>query len=152
MQTDLRTEVYEAFTIRVFKTQDGWWRADITKTDGSLMKTVGGSFPSIPVQIDCTTVEEAFEKARRLIECGLSIAGQPGPNTAHDGQRARVASPSRDRAGQATHHRRPDQTSAPCSAADPFLLSPVNYRGLTTVEIAVPLLLFIVNYNAVPLR
>jgi hypothetical protein len=66
MQTDDYNYVYEAFTIR-----DGWWRANITKTDGSLVKTVGGSFPSIPVQIDCKTVEEAFEKARRLIECSL---------------------------------------------------------------------------------
>jgi hypothetical protein len=65
---DFRTEVCEVFTIRVL-THDGCWRADIVKTDGSLVKTVGGSFPSIPIQIDYKTVEEAFEKARRLIEC-----------------------------------------------------------------------------------
>jgi hypothetical protein len=44
------------------------------------------------------------------------------------------------------------QSHAQPMANNPFLLSPVNYRGLTTVEIAVPLLLFIVNYNAVPLH
>jgi hypothetical protein len=73
MQSEIPwTEVYKGFAIRAFKTDNGFWRADITKTDGSEMKTVGQTemFTSVPVMLDTITPEKALEEARRLIDAG----------------------------------------------------------------------------------
>ncbi len=73
MQTDAgRTEVYKGFTIRVLKTDNGFWRAYISKADGSKIKAAGQtqSFTSIPVQHDTITPDKALEEARRLIDAG----------------------------------------------------------------------------------
>jgi len=66
------TEVYRGFTIRAFKTENAFWRADISKADGSMMKTEGQPelFASIPVLRDSITADKALEEARRLIAAG----------------------------------------------------------------------------------
>ena len=67
-----RTADYKGFTIRTFKTDNGLWRAIITKVDGSKIKTAGQneSFDLIPVQLDSTTSNRALEEAKRLIDAG----------------------------------------------------------------------------------
>ena len=73
MPTDAhRTADYKGFTIRTFKTDNGLWRAIITKVDGSKIKTAGQneSFDLIPVQLDSTTPDRALKEAKRLIDAG----------------------------------------------------------------------------------
>jgi hypothetical protein len=73
MPTDAdRTADYKGFTIRTFKTDNGLWRAIITKADGSKIKAAGQSesFDLIPVQLDSIQPDKALEEAKRLIDAG----------------------------------------------------------------------------------
>jgi hypothetical protein len=73
MPTDAnRTADYKGFSIRTFKTDNGFWRAIITKADRSKTKTAGQneSFDLIPVQLDSTTADRALEEVKRLIDAG----------------------------------------------------------------------------------
>jgi len=73
MPTDAgRTADYKGFTIRTFKTDNGLWRAIITKADGSKIKTAGQdeSFDLIPVQLDSLDRDKAFREVKRLIDVG----------------------------------------------------------------------------------
>jgi hypothetical protein len=67
-----RTADYKGFTIRTFKTDNGLWRAIITKVDGSKIKTAGQneSFDLIPVQLDSLDRDKALKEAKRLIDAG----------------------------------------------------------------------------------
>jgi len=73
MPTDANRKAdYKGFTIRIFKTPDGLWRAIITKADGSKIKAAGQneSFDMIPVQLDSLGRDKAFEELKRLIDAG----------------------------------------------------------------------------------
>jgi hypothetical protein len=67
-----RTADYKGFTIRTFKTDNGLWRAIITKADGSKIKAAGQneSFDLIPVQLDSIQPDKALEEVKRLIDAG----------------------------------------------------------------------------------
>ena len=62
----------QGFIIRALKTDNRFWRADISKADGSKIKAAGQTelFTSIPVLHDSITPEKALEEARRLIDAG----------------------------------------------------------------------------------
>jgi predicted secreted protein len=73
MPTDAdRTADYKGFTIRTFKTDNGLWRAIITKADGSKIKAAGQneSFDLIPVQLNSIQPDKALEEVKRLIDAG----------------------------------------------------------------------------------
>jgi hypothetical protein len=67
-----RTADYKGFTIRTFKTDNGLWRAIITKADGSKIKAAGQneSFVLIPVQLNSIQPDKALEEVKRLIDAG----------------------------------------------------------------------------------
>jgi hypothetical protein len=67
-----RTADYKGFTIRTFKTDNGLWRAIITKADGSKIKAAGQneSFDLIPVQLNSIQPDKALEEVKRLIDAG----------------------------------------------------------------------------------
>jgi hypothetical protein len=71
MQDVERTEVFNGFTIRVWKTHDGRYKGEITRTDGGEIKTEGNTefFLSIPIN-ESLTVEGVIEEAKRLIKAG----------------------------------------------------------------------------------
>src|SRR5262245_13993442 len=71
MPTDAdHTADYKSFTIRIFKTPNGCWRAIITKADGSKIKAAGQneSFDLIPVQLESLERDKAFKEVKRLID------------------------------------------------------------------------------------
>ena len=73
MATDAhRTADYKGFAIRTFTTDNGLWRAIITKADGSKIKAAGQneSFDLIPFQLDSIQPDKALEEAKRLIDAG----------------------------------------------------------------------------------
>ena len=73
MPTDAdRTADYKGFTLRTIKTDNGLWRAIITKADGSKITAEGQneSFDLMPVQLDSIHPDKALEEVKRLIDAG----------------------------------------------------------------------------------
>jgi hypothetical protein len=68
-----KTEIYKGFEIRAFEREQGRWRAEIRKTDGSALKTLvgdSGHRMSITTTADTLTAETAIDEVRKAIDAG----------------------------------------------------------------------------------
>jgi hypothetical protein len=60
---------YGVFEIRVFEDEFIFWRSEIRKIDGSLIKTASGDeVPSIALPSDCLNSAEAIRRAKQMID------------------------------------------------------------------------------------
>ena len=68
------TEIYKGFQIRAFEREQGRWRAEIRKADGSPLKTLvgdGGHSVSITTTADTLTAETTIAEVKKAIDAGV---------------------------------------------------------------------------------
>jgi hypothetical protein len=68
-----KIETYRGFEIRAFEREEGRWRAEITKADGSMLKILvgdGGHRTSITTSADTLTAETSIDEVKKAIDAG----------------------------------------------------------------------------------
>jgi hypothetical protein len=68
-----KIEIYKGFEIRAFEREQGRWRAEIRKADGSTLKTLvgdNGHRMSITTSADTLTAEATIDQVKRAIDAG----------------------------------------------------------------------------------
>ena len=68
-----KIETYKGFEIRAFEREQGRWRAEIRKTDGSTLKTLVGDSKhrmSITTSADTLTAETSIDEVKKAIDAG----------------------------------------------------------------------------------
>jgi len=68
-----KIEIYKGFEIRAFEREQGLWRAEIRKADGSMLKTfVGdsGHNMSITTSADTLMAETSIDEVKKAIDAG----------------------------------------------------------------------------------
>ena len=68
------TEIYKRFHIRAFEREQGRWRAEIRKADGSPLKTLvgdSGHSVSITTTADTLTAETTIAEVKKVIDAGV---------------------------------------------------------------------------------
>jgi hypothetical protein len=66
-----KIETYRGFEIRAFEREQGRWRAEISKADGSMLKIlVGGHCTSITTSADTLTAETSIDEVKKAIDAG----------------------------------------------------------------------------------
>ena len=70
------TEIYKRFHIRAFEREQGRWRAEIRKADGSPLKILVGDSEhrmSITTTADTLTAETSIDEVKKAIDAGAMI-------------------------------------------------------------------------------
>ena len=71
-----KIEIYNGFEIRAFEREQGRWRAEIRKADGSTLKTLVGDSEhrmSITTSADTLTAETSIDEVKKAIDAsGMS--------------------------------------------------------------------------------
>ena len=68
-----KTEIYKGFEIRAFEREQGRWRAEIRKADGSPLKILvgdSGHSMSITTSADTLTAETTIDEVKKAIDAG----------------------------------------------------------------------------------
>ena len=68
-----KIEIYKGFEIRAFERDQGRWRAEIRKADGSALKTLvgdSGHSVSITTTADTLTAETTVAEVKKAIDSG----------------------------------------------------------------------------------
>ena len=68
-----KTEIYKGFEIRAFEREQGRWRAEIRKADGSTLKTLVADSEhrmSITTSADTLTAETSIDEVKKAIDVG----------------------------------------------------------------------------------
>ena len=68
-----QTEFYKGFQIRAFEREQGRWRAEIRKVDGSPLKTLvgdSGHSMSITTTADTLAAETSIDEVKKAIDAG----------------------------------------------------------------------------------
>jgi hypothetical protein len=68
-----KTEIYKGFEIRAFEREQGRWRAEIRKADGSPLKILVGDSEhrvSITTTADTLTAEATIDEVKKAIDAG----------------------------------------------------------------------------------
>jgi hypothetical protein len=68
-----KIELYKGFEIRAFEREQGRWRAEIRKADGSPLKTLvadSGHRMSITTSADTLTAEATIDEVKKAIDAG----------------------------------------------------------------------------------
>ena len=68
-----KIEIYKGFEIRAFEREQGRWRAEIRKADGSTLKTLvgdSGHSMSITTTADTLTAETSISEVKKAIDAG----------------------------------------------------------------------------------
>jgi len=68
-----KLEIYRGFEIRAFEREQGRWRAEIRKADGSTLKTLvgdSGHRMSITTPADTLTAETSIDEVKKAIDAG----------------------------------------------------------------------------------
>ena len=68
-----KIEIYKGFEIRAFERDQGRWRAEIRKADGSALKTLvgdSGHSVSITTTADTLTAETTVAEVKKAIDAG----------------------------------------------------------------------------------
>ena len=68
-----KIEIYKGFEIRAFEREQGRWRAEIRKADGSTLKTLvadSGHGMSITTSADTLTAETSIDEVKKAIDAG----------------------------------------------------------------------------------
>ena len=68
-----QTEFYKGFQIRAFEREQGRWRAEIRKADGSPLKTLvgdSGHSMSITTTADTLAAETSIDEVKKAIDAG----------------------------------------------------------------------------------
>ena len=68
-----KIEIYKGFEIRAFERDQGRWRAEIRKADGSALKTLvgdSGHSVSITTTADTLTAETTVAELKKAIDAG----------------------------------------------------------------------------------
>ena len=68
-----KIEIYKDFKIRAFEREQGRWRAEIRKADGSTLKTLvgdSGHSVSITTTADTLTAETTIDEVKKAIDAG----------------------------------------------------------------------------------
>ena len=68
-----KTEIYKGFEIRAFEREQGRWRAEIRKADGSMLKILvgdSGHSMSITTSADTLTAETTIDEVKKAIDAG----------------------------------------------------------------------------------
>ena len=69
-----KIEIYKGFEIRAFERDQGRWRAEIRKADGSALKTLvgdNGHGTSITTTADTLTAETSISEVKKAIDAGV---------------------------------------------------------------------------------
>ena len=68
-----KIEIYRGFEIRAFEREQGRWRAEIRKADGSTLKILvgdSGHRTSITTSADTLTAETSIDEVKKAIDAG----------------------------------------------------------------------------------
>ena len=68
-----KIEIYRGFEIRAFEREEGRWRAEIRKADGSMLKILvgdSGHRTSITTSADTLTAETSIDEVKKAIDAG----------------------------------------------------------------------------------
>ena len=68
-----KIEIYKGFEIRAFEREQGRWRAEIRKADGSTLKTLvgdSGHQMSITTSADTLAAETSIDEVKKAIDAG----------------------------------------------------------------------------------
>ena len=68
-----KIETYRGFEIRAFEREQGRWRAEIRKADGSMLKNLvgdSGHRTSITTSADTLTAESSIDEVKKAIDAG----------------------------------------------------------------------------------
>jgi D-Tyr-tRNAtyr deacylase len=68
-----KIETYRGFEIRAFESEEGRWRAEIRKADGSMLKVLvgdSGHRTSITTSADTLTAETSIDEVKKAIDAG----------------------------------------------------------------------------------
>ena len=68
-----KIEIYRGFEIRAFEREQGRWRAEIQRADGSALKTLvgdSGHRMSITTTADTLTAETTIDEVKNAIDAG----------------------------------------------------------------------------------
>jgi hypothetical protein len=68
-----KIETYRGFEIRAFEREQGRWRAEISKADGSMLKILvgdSGHRTSITTSADTLTAETSIDEVKKAIDAG----------------------------------------------------------------------------------
>jgi D-Tyr-tRNAtyr deacylase len=68
-----KIETYRGFEIRAFEREQGRWRAEIRKADGSMLKNLvgdSGHRTSITTSADTLTAETSIDEVKKAIDAG----------------------------------------------------------------------------------
>ena len=68
-----KTEIYKGFEIRAFEREQGRWRAEIRKADGSTLKTLVGDGEhrmSITTTADTLAAETTIDEVKKAVDVG----------------------------------------------------------------------------------
>jgi hypothetical protein len=68
-----KIETYRGFEIRAFEREQGRWRAEIRKADGSMLKILvgdSGHRTSITTSADTLTAETSIDEVKKAIDAG----------------------------------------------------------------------------------
>ena len=74
-----KIEIYRGFEIRAFEREQGRWRAEIRKADGSTLKILvgdSGHRMSITTSADTLTAETSIDEVKKAIDDGIAEADE----------------------------------------------------------------------------